>query len=465
MRVLLLLVIAACAPAKPTGSCVLWTDCGEGGACEYSHPHAEDAGRYDCSFADGDCATGRRFGEFASADVAGECVDFSPGFDGRCDDDHACGDRLTCRAGRCVNVVRLDATAQATTATCSDRGATGGDVYVWGIAFLGEEPALFRPDSILADAMPYAPGAPYPTVEARTATVGANHLCIVGDGGLSECFGRVENPAVGITAGMGVWAFINPLGPHVAIAPSTLHTCGAKSRTVDCWGVNDDLQLDGIGAGGPAYAETTVDIGQDVTHITTGKAFSCAGTTTDVWCWGGTNNWTSDTFDGPRGTKARVRSDSIDPGPVTGLDAGEAHVCAIKDTQLWCWGVDDAGQVDGQISTVPVGPRKPLGDTPVRVVAAGAQHTCAVTEDERLLCWGSNSVGQLGSSTTSTAPGEVPLLGCPTEALSANDFTTCIVLEDSFIHCFGAPNLTTDVGLGVIAGEQLSLAQFVGCTL
>jgi hypothetical protein len=463
MRVLLVVALAACAPATPTGSCLLWSDCGEGGACEYSHVHVDDMQRADCSFADSACETGRRFGEFASPEVANDCVPFSGGFDGLCDDAHACGDGFTCQLGRCINVVQLDGTAQVTTGRCSDRNRSGGDVYVWGIAFLSESPALFKPDSVVADAVPLS--APqYPDAEARAATIGANHLCLVGDGGFSECFGRIDNPAIGFSGAIGTWARTNPLGSHSALAAGVVHSCGASGRSVDCWGLNADHQLDGdLASSGPSYDEVTVDIGQDVTHVTAGKAFTCAGTPTDVWCWGDPASWNTTTFDGPKGSKARVLL--TDPGPVTGLDAGEAHACAIMDTQLWCWGTDDAGQVDGVPSTTAVSPSKPLGDTPVRSVATGKQHTCAVTADDTVMCWGSNVVGQLGIETGSSEPRVVPLPGRPTGALSATDFTTCVVLEDSWIHCFGAAELTTDVPLTTVGGDTITLAQFFACTL
>jgi hypothetical protein len=458
----LLAVIAACAPSKPTGSCLFWSDCGEGGACELGTPHGDQPLRFECSFPDEGCPSGRRYGEFAQPAVANECVEPYAGLGGLCTASDDCDPHLQCELGRCVSTVQLDGTAQLFVATCSNAKAQGGDVYFWGIA-LQFGTGLILP-GVIADAAPPS-GGPAAAIEGRSASAGANHLCMTGldptsGAAVSECLGRLNDPAVGGGA-LGTWAFTTPLGPHRRVAAGVGHSCGMRETAIDCWGDNSALQLDGLD-GSPSTLATT-ELAQTVTGVTAGRAFTCAGTTSDVWCWGAETNWTPETFDGPRGSVARVLG--LGAGEVTAIDAGDSHACAIKGGLLWCWGANDAGQSSGEPSAIPVAPAQPLGDTPVLAVAAGKQHTCAITAERAVLCWGSNVQGQLGSSGAGSAPRVVALDARPTGPLAAADDATCAVLEDSFVHCWGAPGLTSDAMIGVAGEVPITLERFVLCTL
>jgi len=445
---LAIVALAACTPDRPDGSCFFWADCGDGGACEYSA--GAGPGRFECSFADPGCPSGRRFGEFASAGVADTCVEFSSGFDGLCDDAHACGPHLDCELGRCIAVKQLDATAQLMTAVCSDHDAVGGDVFAWGIAF-GFLGSGLLPPGIVADAQPLADPPPSNPVETTAASAGANVLCLVGANGLSDCFGQ------GAVGTPGPWATTTPNGPHLRIAAGTVHTCGSHTTAVDCWGDNADHELDGTGT---ATVLATVELGQPITELTVGGRFTCAGTSTDVWCWGSGGLWTPETFEGTRGEVARVLG--LDAGAVTSLDGGDSHVCAIKGGHVWCWGHDDFGQSSGQIHEVPVGPTKPLGDAIAIAVVAGKAHSCAVLEDHTVTCWGNNAVGQLGvAEATTTAAIAVPLGARAIGPLAAGDNVTCAVLEDSLVRCWGTPELTTDAALTM--DGKITLAQFPVC--
>jgi Regulator of chromosome condensation (RCC1) repeat len=467
----LLAGLAACAPTKPDGSCLHWSDCGEGGACEYSATHPEfpasvDGGaRFECSVADDACESGRAFGEFASVDRRGTCLDFSPGFDGRCDGTHTCDVGLYCGLGRCLSVRQLDATADLVAAWCANDGRTGADVWLWGVAFPLFGEMLFSP-GVLADAAPFLPPPDPPPAmdrhfETKSTSVGEVHLCISGltENGVkqSECFGDSGNLAVaGGVVAFGDWGFLTPSSVGVAnyslIAAGKTHTCGSPGRGITCWGENDRKQLDGTG-----LATHIADVGLDggiLTHLTAGAFASCAATTgtvttPDVWCWGDPSQWAAETFADPTlaGTPQIVLG--LSQGEVTALDAGETHVCAVKGGLLWCWGGNEAGQTTGEATNFPELPTRPLGDTPVIAVAAGRQHTCAVTAANQVMCWGGNVQGQLGSPTSSTKPIVVPLeaRAVGTQLLAAGDDHTCALLEDSWVHCWGAPALTTDTGV------------------
>ena len=84
---------------------------------------------------------------------------------------------------------------------------------------------------------------------------------------------------------------------------------------------------------------------------------------------------------------------------IADVDGESLTFCAVKtDHTLWCWGANSHGQVgDGsgepdvnQPTQVPI-----PGDN-VASVATGGEHACAVTVDGRLFCWGMNEFGQVG---------------------------------------------------------------------
>lgn len=94
--------------------------------------------------------------------------------------------------------------------------------------------------------------------------------------------------------------------------------------------------------------------------------------------------------------------------PVTGLSSGVAEIqagflftCALKtDSTVWCWGVNDAGQL-GDGTTIS-------RNTPVQVAAlgtdtkrlvVGGDFACVQTKADAVKCWGGNSGGQLGDGT------------------------------------------------------------------
>lgn len=456
MRWLCLLgVLAACEPGRPEGSCTFWEDCGEGGACEYTAPLGDS--RFDCSFADPSCETGRRFGEFASAARADQCVPFVPGFGGLCDDAHPCGPGVDCQLGRCINVAELDATVGAFSARCSSHERAGGDIYLWGFAL--EVLQIQLSIGVFVDAAPLTAAnaalSPPPAVfDVTSFSMGSNFLCTAGTDAagapFSSCIGRDPEPGTGLDPdGSNGPGKDTPLGHHDVLAAGDTHACGLRgTMTVDCWGLNADRQIDGTadpGQPGPpivGYYEASVDLPHRAASLTAGKNFTCAGTTRGVVCWGGASNWAPGTFEFSDGRVQVVQG--IPASAVSAVAGGESHACAIVDGLLWCWGSNQGGQVTGAPSALLQLPTQPLGATPVISVAAGLRHTCAVTAEHEVVCWGDNGVGQLGQDTTSHAPQVVPLEARAIGPIALSDDATCVLLEDALVHCWGQPALTTE---------------------
>ena len=69
-----------------------------------------------------------------------------------------------------------------------------------------------------------------------------------------------------------------------------------------------------------------------------------------------------------------------------------AHTCAIKtDGALYCWGLNDAGQVGNQTKYSQLMPAQIL----INITSASfeSSYICAVNSDKDLYCWGMNDYG------------------------------------------------------------------------
>jgi hypothetical protein len=96
----------------------------------------------------------------------------------------------------------------------------------------------------------------------------------------------------------------------------------------------------------------------------------------------------------------------------TQITVGGRHACALRATgAVVCWGDNQRGELGGG-GGPPTFP--PWSTTPYPVsgitnavqISAGTEHTCALLADRSVWCWGMNDHGQLGSSSTG-APARV----------------------------------------------------------
>ena len=184
--------------------------------------------------------------------------------------------------------------------------------------------------------------------------------------------------------------------------------CGAEARCGDGI-VRTDLER-----GDEAYEEC--DMGENCddqcrsqpVKISVGGDFSCALMGTgEVRCWGSNHL-------GQLGDPTNEEVYATVPTRVVGIDqasdisAGDDHVCAVKEGQVWCWGRTEASQLL----------RLPAGDASVRqipnltnahAVVAGKNRTCAIVGPQRQLrCWGAGYLGN-GNSQDSATPVTVRL--------------------------------------------------------
>jgi cysteine-rich repeat protein len=164
--------------------------------------------------------------------------------------------------------------------------------------------------------------------------------------------------------------------------------------------------------------------------------------------YGTTDSWGDD--EAPSGA-----GNVVVGGQVQQLSAFGGHVCALLATgSVRCWGFGESGRL-GYGSTLNVGDDETpatAGDVPVggavQQIAAGGSHTCALLTTGAVRCWGSGQSGQLGYGNTNdigddetpASVGDVPV-GGPVRLLAAGREHTCAVLTSGGVRCWGAGSL------------------------
>ena len=166
--------------------------------------------------------------------------------------------------------------------------------------------------------------------------------------------------------------------------------------------------------------------------ISAGQQHGCAIRGTELWCWGGMT-----------AAQAKAGTGSLRPKPerIEGAwrhvaAGGRGHTCAVDtDGGVWCWDLGAAPRrVEGAV-----------GDE----VTVGMAHACA-RAGERVSCWGSNSYGQLGDGASAPRAGVIPVAVDRVRAIDAGDMHTCALRLDGAVVCWGS-NGQGQLGSGAAA--------------
>ena len=155
--------------------------------------------------------------------------------------------------------------------------------------------------------------------------------------------------------------------------------------------------------------------------LTGGSAQTCAVTRdTEAWCWG----WNE------RGQLGNgTTEDSPQPVQVEGtswstLSTGYDQTCGVRaDTTASCWG---AG------SRTPT----PLPGEGWKTVVVRQLHSCGVRDDDSIWCWGRNDYGQLGDGTTRDHRRPRRMPGDWTQ-VAVGQSHTCGTKADNTLWCWG----------------------------
>jgi alpha-tubulin suppressor-like RCC1 family protein len=251
------------------------------------------------------------------------------------------------------------------------------------------------------------------------------------------------------------------IGRYHACAWRPETTTGAHDQIV-CWGDNTSGQL---GDGSTASRNAPIvalHVGQTnaAFQVAVGVDSSCAILAPDhsVWCWG------NDASGQTGGSDFSIHTLPIEVldntgAPLTGvraLTSAPTGYCSIVGDpatagggQVWCWGVNAAGEIAPASCCTRTSSAVRVGTlTGVVRVSLSIAHACALLTDHSVWCWGSNRFGQLGNGTGMPIQGSPPVrvLGPASVGfLSATDvvvtnYATCAIASppDGNVYCWGS---------------------------
>ena len=151
---------------------------------------------------------------------------------------------------------------------------------------------------------------------------------------------------------------------------------------------------------------------------------------------------------------------------VTDLSWYHDSVCAVADSDVYCWGENGYGQLgngDTQRRYRPVKISAPSGLS-FTEVDLGHEHTCALADNGSMWCWGSGSFNQLGIGPGLNAyiPNQVDFgtYNVSVSSIDLGPYNTCAIGTDTDtsneqVWCWGDNNLqqtrletTSDIDLG-----------------
>lgn len=251
------------------------------------------------------------------------------------------------------------------------------------------------------------------------------------------------------------------------------HACATLLGDAYCWGFNRNGEL--------GHGTTTDDALPDqvqfaapggVDDVAAGNQHSCATLIGSVYCWGVNDHGQL----GDGGTMPSSVPVANGVNSAIGMDAGNAHSCAVgSDGSVQCWGAGSSGQLGNNAfvdAYSPVGVMSSAGNivvplTGVTSVTAGATHSCAVVAGAAR-CWGENSNGQLGDGTQASSSIAVAVSGLASSvyAIDAGAQHTCALVDDG-VRCWGL-NSSGQLGNGtqteVHTPAVVSLAEFLPLT-
>ncbi len=136
--------------------------------------------------------------------------------------------------------------------------------------------------------------------------------------------------------------------------------------------------------------------------LSTGDQHTCGILDDDtLWCWGLNNSGQLGINSSASPVNTATRVPAVQPGQRwSKVSAGEEHTCAIDTAgALYCWGLQADGRLGNDSASNTTQPVR-IDDGPWIAIAAGSRHTCGVQEDGQLFCWGYNGQGQLGDGST-----------------------------------------------------------------
>ena len=192
----------------------------------------------------------------------------------------------------------------------------------------------------------------------------------------------------------------------VEISCGWYHTGSIKSDgTLWLWGLNQFGALGDNSVAPKSSPVQTISAGSSWVMVSCG-GYHSAGIKTDgtLWLWG------AQSLGGALGGQLGDNTTTARSSPVQTVSGGTSweqvscgggHTAALKlDGTLWCWGLNDHGQLGDNSVTPRSSPVQTVsGGTNWKQVACGFKHTAAVKTDGSLWVWGLNDFGQIGDNS------------------------------------------------------------------
>jgi alpha-tubulin suppressor-like RCC1 family protein len=279
-------------------------------------------------------------------------------------------------------------------------------LFCWGL----------NDDGQLGDGTKTTRLGPMPTLESllpgnvESVITGGSHTCAYYSdpwdyGATPICWGRDVEGQLGGPNG-------NP--PAAVLAAGGAHTCGISwtpPPALYCWGSNKNGQLGAgtVGQFSPLPFRVAAFFGNEA--VSAGRSHTCAnitvGGTGGLYCWG----LNDDGQVGDGTTIQRTSPALVSGGPFTSVTAGGSHTCALNSAgAAYCWGRNNNGQLGDGTTTMRTTPVLVAGGLTFVSLSAGGSHTCGATV-RGAYCWGANGNGQLGDGTTTDSAVPVKVSG------------------------------------------------------
>jgi alpha-tubulin suppressor-like RCC1 family protein len=346
---------------------------------------------------------------------------------------------------------------------------TDGTVYCWGYNYIGQLGDSTNDDRYIPIQVKGVDGEGYLT-DITQIRAGSYHACALKTNGAVYCWGANYNGQLGDNTDVNRYTPVQVKGVNgkdyltnvIQVAAGHNHTCVLKTNgAVYCWGENDHGQL-GDNTDTKKHIPVQVkgvegkDYLTNVIQVAAGGHHTCAlKTDGTIYCWG--DNYygqLGDNTNTNRYTPVQVKGVGGEGylTDITQISAGGANTCALKtDRTVYCWGLNDFGQLGDNANTnryTPVQVKGVDGEgylTDITQISAGGYHTCALKTNGAVYCWGNNSFGQLSDNTDINRYTPVQVKGVGGEGyltditqISAGGYHACVLKTNGAVYCWGA---------------------------
>lgn len=222
----------------------------------------------------------------------------------------------------------------------------------------------------------------------------------------------------------------------IALTSSQCQSCLIKEGKLTCWG---DAPGEEVTGGKPR--EITLP-GYPI-MIATAADHACALVKDKgLYCWGVNDAGQLGVAipDDPAMVLKQPQKSGI-PSIATGLSAGTGFTCAIVNGAVKCMGGNISGTLGNGEFSRSVDPISVPGLTTVVEIASGYAHTCAIDSSGDTYCWGANDNGQCGQdkngALTQDHAVQVPIPKA--KHLMLGWETSCAFTDDG-LYCWGRNN-------------------------